>query len=178
MGIEQGLSGAWVVRGPCLIGMIIAVYEDEPYAHVLPISSIFTDIRALLSNGDHVPQVSLPERSMGYLESDTAMGRNLACSHVESCTASTSSIATSSTSSAWSEKGYHARSWPSRNKNGNQSSEWQRYSSEKSTHRDLQNPHKSSRYAVVYDWIGLVAITLAVFCIHLVRSLPSPMTYH
>jgi hypothetical protein len=63
---EQGLSGAWVVRGPRLIGMIIAVYDDEPYAHVLPISSVFSDIEALLSDGHLPPQVSLPSQKLAY----------------------------------------------------------------------------------------------------------------
>jgi hypothetical protein len=56
------LSGAWVVRGQRLIGMILAVYEDEPYAHVLPIRSVFNDIEAFLSKDNLISKVSLPSR--------------------------------------------------------------------------------------------------------------------
>jgi hypothetical protein len=55
--IDRGSSGAWVVQGSKLIGIIIAVYDDEPYAHMLDIASVFQDIRALLSDGEHVPNV-------------------------------------------------------------------------------------------------------------------------
>ncbi|KAF1993486.1 MFS general substrate transporter [Amniculicola lignicola CBS 123094] len=59
--LELGLSGSWVVRGADLLGMIIAVYTDEPYAHMLPITQILSDIQAMLSNGDSVPQVGFPQ---------------------------------------------------------------------------------------------------------------------
>jgi hypothetical protein len=55
--LERGSSGAWVVQGPCLLGIIIAVYDDEPYAHMLDIASVFQDVRALLSDGEHIPSV-------------------------------------------------------------------------------------------------------------------------
>ena len=59
---EQGLSGAWVVSGETLLGVIIAIYDDEPYAHMLEITSIFSDVRALMSSGDRVPVISLIDR--------------------------------------------------------------------------------------------------------------------
>jgi hypothetical protein len=62
MNEEQGLSGAWVVRGSHLIGMILAVYEDEPYAHVLPISSVFRAIETFLSKERLLCKASLPTR--------------------------------------------------------------------------------------------------------------------
>jgi hypothetical protein len=43
---EKGTSGAWVVRGSTLLGVIVAVYENEPYAHMLPMEQVFADIRA------------------------------------------------------------------------------------------------------------------------------------
>lgn len=55
--VARGSSGAWVVQGSYLVGMIIAVYDDEPYAHMLEVASVFSDIRALLSDGEHVPSV-------------------------------------------------------------------------------------------------------------------------
>ncbi|KAJ9151750.1 Serine/threonine-protein phosphatase [Pleurostoma richardsiae] len=33
--LAKGCSGAWVVRGQVLYGMIIAAYENEPYAHMV-----------------------------------------------------------------------------------------------------------------------------------------------
>lgn len=58
---EQGLSGAWVVSGDQLLGMIIAVYDDEPYAHMLEMTKVISDIRALMSTEDRIPQVALVE---------------------------------------------------------------------------------------------------------------------
>jgi len=47
----QGSSGAWVFRSSSLLGMIIAVYGKEPYAHMLPMHQIFEDIRATYTGG-------------------------------------------------------------------------------------------------------------------------------
>lgn len=60
----QGLSGAWVASGNQLLGMIIAVYDEEPYVHMLEMTSIFSDIRALMSSGDRIPQVVLLEHPL------------------------------------------------------------------------------------------------------------------
>jgi hypothetical protein len=40
--------------------MIVAIYHEEPYAHVMPIATVLRDIRALLSTGHHITQISLP----------------------------------------------------------------------------------------------------------------------
>lgn len=40
----RGTSGAWVVQGDKLRGMIIAVYDDEPFAHMIAIEKLFPDI--------------------------------------------------------------------------------------------------------------------------------------
>jgi hypothetical protein len=37
------------VDGRALLGVITAVYEDEPYAHMIPITSIFSGIESMLS---------------------------------------------------------------------------------------------------------------------------------
>ena len=39
--------------------MIIAIYDDEPYAHMLPISKIRSDIQTFLSTTDHVVKLDL-----------------------------------------------------------------------------------------------------------------------
>jgi hypothetical protein len=57
---EQGLSGAWVVRDSHLLGFILAIYSDEPYVHMLPITAVFKSIRDLLSRDGRAPQLSLP----------------------------------------------------------------------------------------------------------------------
>jgi hypothetical protein len=58
--LERGLSGAWVICGGQLAGIIIAVYDNEPYAHMLPIGQVFSDIKAVLSGGISVPTIGLP----------------------------------------------------------------------------------------------------------------------
>ncbi|KAF2023645.1 hypothetical protein EK21DRAFT_118556 [Setomelanomma holmii] len=62
--LKRGSSGAWVVQGSCLIGVIITVYDDEPYAHMLSITSVLSDIRALLSNGEHIPCITLAQKTL------------------------------------------------------------------------------------------------------------------
>ncbi|KAF2105672.1 hypothetical protein BDV96DRAFT_677252 [Lophiotrema nucula] len=57
--LSVGVSGAWVARDAELLGMIIAVYADEPYAHMLPIEDIFSDLRSTLITGDRVPKIDL-----------------------------------------------------------------------------------------------------------------------
>lgn len=61
--LERGLSGTWVLGDGRLTGVIIAVYDDEPYAHMLPVSQIFSDIQALLTDGVSVPEIGLPRES-------------------------------------------------------------------------------------------------------------------
>lgn len=60
MPLECGVSGAWVLSDGKLAGVMIAIYDDEPYAHMLPISQFFSDIKALLGNGVSHPVISLP----------------------------------------------------------------------------------------------------------------------
>jgi hypothetical protein len=60
---EPGSSGAWVVQGSSLLGIIIAVYDNEPYAHMLDITNVFQDIRALLSDGEQIPSVLVGGRA-------------------------------------------------------------------------------------------------------------------
>lgn len=57
--LELGLSGCWVVRGSKLLGIIVAVYEVEPYAHMIPASAIFSDIKSLVSKETEVRELSL-----------------------------------------------------------------------------------------------------------------------
>ena len=40
--------------------MIIAIYDDEPYAHMLPMSKVCSDIQTFLSTSDHVVKLDLP----------------------------------------------------------------------------------------------------------------------
>lgn len=68
---ERGLSGVWVLQQLRLIGIIVAVYEREPYAHMLQISQIVCDIKnsvclpARASSPDL--EVELPKTSTGEL---------------------------------------------------------------------------------------------------------------
>jgi hypothetical protein len=58
--LGRGLSGTWVVRGQALIGILIAVYEGEPYAHMMPISQVVSAIKTTVSNAGNIPKVELP----------------------------------------------------------------------------------------------------------------------
>jgi hypothetical protein len=46
--IERGFSGTWVVADGESIGMIVAVYDNQPYVHMIPMASIFQSIRRTL----------------------------------------------------------------------------------------------------------------------------------
>jgi hypothetical protein len=43
--------------------MILAVYDDEPYAHMLPMHQVFADIQAVLQKDGKMPTVSLDLQS-------------------------------------------------------------------------------------------------------------------
>ncbi|KAF2728232.1 hypothetical protein EJ04DRAFT_569684 [Polyplosphaeria fusca] len=57
--LAAGMSGTWVVCGSTLVGMIIAIYAGESYAHMLPITDVFSDIQSLLGDGGDQPPVDL-----------------------------------------------------------------------------------------------------------------------
>ncbi|KAH8731768.1 hypothetical protein GQ44DRAFT_721947 [Phaeosphaeriaceae sp. PMI808] len=44
-----GASGTWVVESGALIGIVTAAYDNEPYAHMIPIASVFSDIEKIYS---------------------------------------------------------------------------------------------------------------------------------
>ncbi|KAH6615909.1 hypothetical protein B0J18DRAFT_292092 [Chaetomium sp. MPI-SDFR-AT-0129] len=50
--LSTGTSGAWVVRGDRLYGVIIAVYEREPYAHMITSERLYKDIEGSLPGFD------------------------------------------------------------------------------------------------------------------------------
>ena len=56
-----GSSGSWVVRGSHLLGQIIAVYDGEPYAHMMPIGEVVSGIKAAFGSA-RSPEVSLQIR--------------------------------------------------------------------------------------------------------------------
>jgi len=51
------------VRGNALLGMLVAVYDNDPYAHILPMHKVFSDIRTamLLSDDLSVVNIKLPD---------------------------------------------------------------------------------------------------------------------
>jgi hypothetical protein len=60
---EKGSSGAWVVRGSDLLGVIVATYDNESYAHMLPIEQVFDGIRTAYTDyfgGFEVVDIGLP----------------------------------------------------------------------------------------------------------------------
>jgi hypothetical protein len=48
MNVGRGFSGVWVVSDSETIGVIVAVYDDQPYVHMLPITTVLSGIRAAL----------------------------------------------------------------------------------------------------------------------------------
>lgn len=46
--LESGTSGSWVVQGDTHLGYIVAVYDAEPYAHMIPIHEAFAAIQDVL----------------------------------------------------------------------------------------------------------------------------------
>lgn len=57
--VGPGASGTWVVDGNALLGIIIAVYDNEPYAHMIPIASIFSGIQDMFSKHSKHPEVHI-----------------------------------------------------------------------------------------------------------------------
>ncbi|TGJ86457.1 hypothetical protein E0Z10_g2284 [Xylaria hypoxylon] len=55
--LARGTSGSWVVRGEKLCGVIIALYQFEPYALMLPATAVSRD---LIQLGASIETVSLP----------------------------------------------------------------------------------------------------------------------
>jgi hypothetical protein len=43
---EKDCSDVWAVRGSDILGMIVATYDNEPYAHMLPIEQVFAGTRS------------------------------------------------------------------------------------------------------------------------------------
>jgi hypothetical protein len=56
--IAVGTSGSWVVRGGRLCGYIVAVYEKEPYAHIITAEKALSDV---LSVWQHANPGNEPE---------------------------------------------------------------------------------------------------------------------
>ena len=48
LNLALGSSGAWVLRGDTFCGMIIAGYENEPFAHMISGKQLASDIESSL----------------------------------------------------------------------------------------------------------------------------------
>jgi hypothetical protein len=57
--IDRGFSGTWVVSSGEAIGMIVAVYENEPYVHMLSMGSVFSSVRKTLLGAIKDPEVRI-----------------------------------------------------------------------------------------------------------------------
>ncbi|KAH6987098.1 hypothetical protein EDB80DRAFT_731349 [Ilyonectria destructans] len=58
--LARGTSGSWVVRGETLCGMIIAIYDHEPFAQLITAEKLCMDIKGSYR---HLVDVSLPFRA-------------------------------------------------------------------------------------------------------------------
>ncbi|KAF2827038.1 hypothetical protein CC86DRAFT_466786 [Ophiobolus disseminans] len=63
-----GASGTWVVDGNALLGIIIAVYDGEDYAHMLPIGPVFASIQAVCRQGSQLPSLKVLDQKWSVLE--------------------------------------------------------------------------------------------------------------
>lgn len=54
------------MRQQTLIGIIVEVYVDEPYAHILSADKVFSNITSLLSTASLTPQITLQPRRTAY----------------------------------------------------------------------------------------------------------------
>jgi hypothetical protein len=57
--IDRGFSGTWVVSNGEAIGMIVAVYDNQPYVHIIPMASVFPSIRNVLRERLEDPEVRI-----------------------------------------------------------------------------------------------------------------------
>ncbi|KAH9866167.1 hypothetical protein J1614_008732 [Plenodomus biglobosus] len=64
----QGISGAWVVRGNKLCGIVYAAYCHGPYLHMLPAETVFEDISHML--GGCKVEIRVTNRSPPKLSRD------------------------------------------------------------------------------------------------------------
>lgn len=48
------------MRGSELLGILVAVYHDEPCAHMVPISTVVRHIKIALFDGKKIPRVEMP----------------------------------------------------------------------------------------------------------------------
>lgn len=57
--VARGTSGSWVVQGETLCGMIIAIYDHEPFVQLITAEKLYMDIQRSYK---HIVDVSLPVR--------------------------------------------------------------------------------------------------------------------
>ncbi|KAK0651154.1 hypothetical protein B0T16DRAFT_403239 [Cercophora newfieldiana] len=57
--LGAGYSGSWLTYGTSLVGMLIASYENEPYAHLIPSDILFANIRNAIPKSTSVG-ISMP----------------------------------------------------------------------------------------------------------------------
>jgi hypothetical protein len=65
--VVPGSSGTWVVEGRALLGVITAVYDKMPYAHMVPIKSVITGIESMFDQSARRVKVAVV--SQGQIES-------------------------------------------------------------------------------------------------------------
>ncbi|KAJ4287992.1 hypothetical protein N0V90_012008 [Kalmusia sp. IMI 367209] len=66
----KGVSGSWVIQDNYLCGVVIAVYETEPYVHMITTDKMFQDIRDALKCKD-IAVATKNDISQSYDKTDT-----------------------------------------------------------------------------------------------------------
>lgn len=54
-GTAEGISGAWVVDGRHVCGVVVARYDNDPYLHMLPINLVLQDIANTCQTSAAIP---------------------------------------------------------------------------------------------------------------------------
>ncbi|KAK1828417.1 hypothetical protein QBC39DRAFT_436390 [Podospora conica] len=63
--IARGMSGSWVVRGGLFCGMVVAVSEHEPFAHIIEAWQLISDIKASYGPGGSASFLGINDPGVG-----------------------------------------------------------------------------------------------------------------
>jgi hypothetical protein len=76
-----GCSGSWVAHGESLIGMIIAAYDNEPYAHFIPSDVLLRDVRAAIPGSTGVTPTNCPPSNVDLSVAPLLRSRGVSGQH-------------------------------------------------------------------------------------------------
>lgn len=145
------MSGTWVMQDNCLCGMIVASYENIPYAHMVTADKIFQDIRRLQPAWFESPEILVAGEDdiASYVENLVAK------STIDGIPSSTTApeVATATEIPADLEKGAdHEETFP-----------------EDNGMRSVSDRTVSSKFLLPSVFVNLIMITLDMYMVTTVR---------